>query len=60
MCYLTPDSATNAARSRGMRRMQPENILIISPNWLGDAVMAMPAVQRFKKLHPASHLTMLA
>ena len=43
-----------------MRRMQPENILIISPNWLGDAVMAMPAVQRFKKLHPASHLTVLA
>ena len=40
--------------------MQPENILVISPNWLGDAVMAMPAVQRFKKTHPASRLNVLA
>ena len=40
--------------------MQTENILVISPNWLGDAVMAMPAVQRLKKNRLGCHLTVLA
>ena len=28
--------------------------LVVSPNWLGDAVMAMPAVRRWRGLHPAT------
>ncbi|MGI5867843.1 MAG: lipopolysaccharide heptosyltransferase II [Kiritimatiellia bacterium] len=40
--------------------MHLENILVISPNWLGDAVMAMPAVQRLKKSRPDSRLAVLA
>ncbi len=35
-------------------------ILVISPNWLGDAVMAMPAVKRLKLQNPAARLTLLA
>lgn len=54
------DFVTNTAQSGKPSRMQPVNILVISPNWLGDAVMAMPAVQRLKKNRPASRLTLLA
>ena len=36
-----------------------KKILIIGPNWLGDGVMAMPAVQAYKKAFPQTHLTML-
>ncbi len=37
-----------------------EQVLIMSPNWLGDAVMAMPAVKEFRRLHPGSHTIVLA
>ena len=40
--------------------MSTEQILILSPNWLGDAVMAMPAVKRFRRENPTAHVTMLA
>lgn len=35
-------------------------ILIVSPNWLGDAVMAMPAVKQFRINHPGVVIVMLA
>lgn len=34
--------------------------LIVSPNWIGDAVMSMPAVQRFRATHPDTELIVLA
>ena len=34
--------------------------LVVSPNWLGDAVMAMPAVRRWRRGHPATRLVVLA
>lgn len=37
-----------------------EQILIISPNWLGDAVMAMPAVKRFRILNSDARIVILA
>ena len=40
--------------------MSTEQILILSPNWLGDAVMAMPAVKRFRRENPTARVTMLA
>ena len=33
--------------------------LLYAPNWLGDAVMAMPAVQAWRALHPGVRLTVL-
>ncbi len=33
--------------------------LVYAPNWLGDAVMAMPAVQRWRAGHPGARLTVL-
>ena len=37
----------------------PQRILIIGVNWLGDAVMSMPALQAFRELHPTAHITLL-
>ena len=34
-------------------------ILIILPNWLGDAIMATPAIELLSKYHPGTHFTFL-
>lgn len=39
--------------------MNPRRILLRSTNWLGDAVMTLPAVQRLKQAHPQAHLAVL-
>jgi heptosyltransferase-2 len=33
---------------------------VISPNWIGDAIMAMPALQEYRRAEPAVALTVLA
>ncbi len=40
--------------------MLKSTILIVSPNWLGDAVMAMPAVKQFSIKNPGAVIVMLA
>ena len=35
------------------------NALVYAPNWLGDAVMAMPALQVWRERHPGDRLTVL-
>ena len=35
------------------------NALVYAPNWLGDAVMAMPALQVWRERHPGDRLTLL-
>jgi len=40
--------------------MTKESILIVSPTWIGDAVMCMPAVQLFRTEYPEVEITMLA
>ena len=40
--------------------MTNESILIVSPTWIGDAVMCMPAVQLFRAEYPETEITMLA
>jgi lipopolysaccharide heptosyltransferase II len=39
--------------------MSLRRILIRSTNWLGDAVMTVPAVQRLKQAHPQAQLVVL-
>ncbi len=39
--------------------LQPLKVLVRSPNWLGDACMAAPAVCSLKKGRPDLHLTIL-
>ncbi len=38
---------------------RPERILIRGVNWLGDAVMTTPALQRLRAARPTAHLTLL-
>ncbi|MBN1670253.1 MAG: lipopolysaccharide heptosyltransferase II [Kiritimatiellae bacterium] len=38
---------------------QARRTLICGVNWLGDSVMAMPAVQHYRKQHPATSIAML-
>ena len=37
----------------------PPRILIYSLNWLGDAIMSMPALQLFRAENPSAHITLL-
>jgi heptosyltransferase-2 len=37
-----------------------ERILVRGVNWLGDAVMSTPALQRLREARPAAHLTLLS
>ena len=39
---------------------KPERILIISPNWIGDAIMAQPLLQLLKQREPATVIDILA
>ncbi len=38
---------------------QPENILVRGVNWLGDAVMTTPALQRLREAKPRAQITLL-
>mgnify|MGYP003483149474 FL=1 len=40
--------------------MSKERTLIISPNWIGDAVMAQPLLQLLSKKHPSRPIDVLA
>jgi heptosyltransferase-2 len=40
-------------------KLQPFRILIRSSNWLGDAVMTVPAVRAIKRGRPDAHVTVL-
>ena len=39
---------------------QPNRILVRATNWVGDAVMSMPAVERLRSVFPRAHITVLA
>jgi heptosyltransferase-2 len=43
---------TTAARAR--------RIVVLAPNWLGDAVMALPALADIRRAHPDAHLAVAA
>jgi heptosyltransferase-2 len=49
-----------SAPSAIVRRTHPPRLLIRAVNWIGDAVMTMPAIQRLRELEPAAHLTLAA
>ena len=38
----------------------PPRLLVISPNWIGDAVMAQPLLQLLRRQHPDSAIDVLA
>ena len=40
--------------------MATDRIVVISPNWLGDAVMALPALADVRRHYPSAHLAVAA
>jgi heptosyltransferase-2 len=43
-----------------MPSTNPSRIVVLSPNWLGDAVMALPAIADVKRHFPSAHLVVAA
>lgn len=43
-----------------MERLNPSKILIVAANWLGDAVMATPAILALRRKFPDAHITAVA
>jgi heptosyltransferase-2 len=39
---------------------EPQRLLVLAPNWLGDAVMALPAIADLRRAFPAARLTVAA
>jgi heptosyltransferase-2 len=39
--------------------IQPRNILIVQPSWVGDAVMATPLLRAMRELYPAAQISYL-
>ncbi len=40
--------------------LQPGRVLVRVPNWVGDAVMSLPALRELRRLHPRAHIVALA
>ena len=38
---------------------QPQKILVVQPNWVGDAVMATPTLRALRELYPDAHISYL-
>jgi len=43
-----------------VKRLQPFKLIVRTPNWLGDACMALPAIRALKKGRPDMQITVLA
>jgi len=56
-----PDSALGELFAFAVERqsLPPFRVLIRSSNWLGDAVMTVPAVRAIKRARPGTHVTVL-
>src|SRR5688572_24180688 len=39
---------------------EPRRLLVLAPNWLGDAVMALPAIADLRRAFPTAHLAVAA
>src|SRR4051812_29547446 len=37
----------------------PSKILVVQPSWVGDAVMATPALRALRQLYPQAHISYL-
>ncbi|MCP4577597.1 MAG: lipopolysaccharide heptosyltransferase II [Deltaproteobacteria bacterium] len=47
-------------QSRGIEKAQVKRILIRATNWVGDAVMTLPALEAVREDFPGRHITVLA
>lgn len=54
-----PASRESVSSNRG-RSGRPEHVLLVSPSWLGDSLMAMPALFALRRKAAHLHVTVLA
>ena len=55
------DVPARTARHRSRRVSDvPSRAVVLAPNWLGDVVMALPAIASFRALWPTAHLSVAA
>src|SRR5688572_22400742 len=40
-------------------QISPQRILVVQPSWVGDAVMATPALRAIRVLYPSAHISYL-
>ena len=45
---------------RGSRVVNPEKIMVRAPNWIGDAVMCLPALEALRAQYPSSETVLVA
>src|SRR6266850_5206732 len=41
-----------------MDELNPKNIVVRGVNWVGDAVMTVPALREIRRLFPMAHITL--
>lgn len=39
---------------------EPRRILVRATNWVGDAILSMPAIEQIRRIYPQAHLAVLA
>ena len=59
MSEESPHSIASASASKSYSQC-PEKVLIRVPNWVGDAVMALPALRELRRIFGGSHITLAA
>ncbi|HYE19027.1 MAG TPA: hypothetical protein VEA69_11315, partial [Tepidisphaeraceae bacterium] len=37
----------------------PQRLLVVQPSWVGDAVMATPALRALREMYPQAHISYL-
>jgi len=52
--------STVSASADAVNPAAGERDLVVSVNWFGDAIMAMPAIQLYRRRYPGRRITMLA
>ncbi len=55
-----PGLEAGDSHARGRARRVPRRLVVFAPNWLGDAVMALPAIADVKRRLPSTHLVVAA
>ena len=55
-----PASPASVSNEHDSSRRRTARILVVSVNWLGDCIMAMPALRRLRERLPGAHIAILS
>ena len=57
---LTEEDLTDLPAIEPVKPAGIEHLLVVSPNWLGDAIMALPSIADLRRAFPGARLTVAA